>query len=132
MSSSSLSFKVDVPRNARDILAFLAFCRSRNYTFPKGYDVTRVGSTYYHDIDNITAADLLSAHSCPQEILDHILLLAEEDVDHWESELSYNDPDRLPEVAYMEQQYTECVERLKKVSALQQAVMELLGKTLKA
>lgn len=90
--------------------------------------MSRVGSTYYHDIDTITPAELLSAHECPQEILDHILLLAEEDVDHWESELRYHDPDRLAEVTYMEQQYAECVERLQKVSALQQAVMEMLGK----
>lgn len=130
MSSSSISslyFDVCIPKNARDILAFLAFCRARNYTFPEGYDVSRVGCTYYRDIDNITPAELMSAHDYPQEVLDHILLLAEEDVDHWKSELSCHDPDRLSEVAYMEQQYAECVERLKKVCALQQAVMEILG-----
>ncbi len=123
-SPSTLSFNVSVPTDIQDLLAFMTFCRKRQFTFPKGYDVTSVGNVYYRQIAEITSIALMNAHgkSGSAEILDHILFRAEEELAHWEDEFICYESDR-PEVAAIEAEYKKSVEHLNKAKALQADVL---------
>ena len=120
--SSSLSFKVTLPSNALDILAFLTFCKKREIPFPKGYDVTKVCRLYVDALDDITAPAFLAAHGKDVEILDHMVLLQEEEAGHWESEFVCWEPDH-PEVPRIEECFTKSLDCLRKVKAFREAVL---------
>lgn len=128
-SSSPLSFTISVPRDAHDILALMTFCRKHGYPFPKGYDVTRVGSIYLAAIvgdsavPTITPRQFMDAHGADKEILEHILFLQEEVVAHWQSEFDCWDPDH-PEVVRIEVEWQKSREGLQKVKAFCAAVLE--------
>lgn len=124
--NASLSFNVSVPTDALDILAFLGFCKKRGVHLPKGYDCTSVAALYtkaFHEGETFTPAQFLDSHGKNHEILDYMLLLQEETVDHWQSEFDCWEPDH-PECSHIQAEWLKSRAGLDRVKAFRAAVLE--------
>lgn len=123
--TSTLSFKVSVPKDALDILAFLGFCEKRGFTFPKGYDCTSVAALYakaFHEGETFTPAQFLDAHGKARDLLDHMVVLQEEVVDMWQSEFDCWEPDH-PECSRITHEWEKSRAGLERMKALRASVL---------